>query len=84
MNAKLKKRLAVLENHVHLARTTLFQQARQAALEALTIEELEVLRQMAERNSWTAETPEQRAAVERCEAEYAAATVRITGRPFKE
>jgi len=83
MNAKLKRRLELLEKNAQLAHTTLLEQVRQAALEALTIEELEVLRNLAERNSWTPETPEERAAVERCEAEYAAATLRITGRPWK-
>ena len=83
MNAKLKRRLDILERNRHATHTTVMEEITRTALAALSDEELELLRHFADREPpFWGYTPEQKAALDRYQAEYEAAALRITGQPL--
>jgi hypothetical protein len=85
MNVKLRRRLDLLEKNTHVKRTTAMETITAAALRAMSDEELKRLRQLAGRDApFSGCTPEEKGALERYEAEYAAATLRITGQPHSK
>lgn len=80
MNAKLRRRLDLLERNTHLKRSSVSDEITTAALRALSDEDLDLLHSLADREPpFSGCTPEQKAALDRCQAEYEAAALRITG-----
>ena len=83
MNAKLRRRLDLLEKNTHLKRASVSDEITAAALTALSDEELEQLRPFAGRElPFSGCTPEQKAVLDRYQAEYEAAALRIAGQPL--
>jgi hypothetical protein len=83
MNAKLKRRLDLLERNTHVNRTTATEAITAAALVALSDEDLERLRPFAGREPpFSGCTPEEKGALDRYQVEYEAAALRITGQPL--
>ena len=69
MNAKLRKRLDLLEKTTHVNRTTAMEAITAAALSVISDEDLEKLHQVAERDAPLSECiPKEKAALERYEA----------------
>jgi hypothetical protein len=85
MNAKLRRRLDLLEKNTQLNRASMQEEIMAAALSAMTLEDLEQLHQFGERGVPLSEcTPEERAALDHYEIEHEAATRRITARPISK
>jgi hypothetical protein len=83
MNAKLRRRLDLLEKNTHVNRTTVMEAITAAALRAIGDEDLVRLRPFAGREPpFLGCTPEQKAALDRYKAEYEAAALRITVQPL--
>ena len=69
MNAKLRRRLDLLERNTQVNRTTVMEAIKAAALSAVSDGDLEQLHQVAERGVPFSEcTPEEKAALERYDA----------------
>jgi len=81
MNAKLKRRLDLLERNTYLKGATVSDEITAMALTALSDEDLEQLRPFADREPpFPGCTPEQKAACDHYHREYEAAALRFTGR----
>jgi len=79
MNAKLRRRLDILERNTDLKRASVSDEIAAAALAALSDEDLEQLRSFADREPpFSGCTPEQKAALDHYHREYEAAARRIT------
>jgi hypothetical protein len=79
MNAKLRRRLDLLEKNTQLSRASVQEEIMAAALSAISDQDLQRLRQFAERGVPISEcTQEERATLARFEIEYEAAPRRAT------
>jgi hypothetical protein len=79
MNAKLRRRLDLLEKNTQFNRASMQEEIMAAALSAMSREDLEHLHQFTERGEPSVATLDEKAALDRYQVAYEAASLRIAG-----